>query len=58
MTEEEATGWSTPLAGARKWLLACTSGFWFAHYTYVPTLAPYAEYCGGSFAIIGLIVIT
>lgn len=46
----------SPLPGARIWFLTCTAIFWFSHYTYVPTLAPYAEYRGGSFEIIGLIV--
>lgn len=41
---------------ARALLLACTSFFWFAHYTYVPILAPYAEHRGASFELIGLIV--
>ncbi len=45
-----------PPAGERAWFIACTSIFWFAHYSYVPTLAPYAEHRGGSFEIIGLIV--
>jgi predicted MFS family arabinose efflux permease len=47
---------SAPPKGAVAWFLTCTSIFWFSHYTYVPTLAPYAEHRGGSFEIIGLIV--
>lgn len=40
----------------RTWFLVCTSIFWFAHYSYVPVLAPYAEHRGGSFALIGIVV--
>jgi MFS family permease len=48
--------WSPPRARARATLLVTSSFFWFAHYTYVPILTPYAEHLGGSFGLIGFVV--
>ncbi|MBE82604.1 MAG: hypothetical protein CME21_08555 [Gemmatimonadetes bacterium] len=56
LSDPSTDTWSPPPKGARACFLTCTSIFWFAHYTYVPILAPYAEHRGGSFEIIGLIV--
>lgn len=40
----------------RSLLLVITVFFWFAAYTYVPTLAPYARTLGASYDMIGLIL--
>ncbi len=40
----------------RSLLLLITGFFWFAAYTYVPTLGPYAQTLGASYDLIGLIL--
>ena len=41
---------------AKKVLIFVTGLFWFSMYTYVPTLAPYAQSLGASYDTVGLIV--
>ena len=41
---------------ARSIFLLVTALYWASLYLYVPILAPYAEFQGGSFAIVGLVV--
>ncbi|MGL5512272.1 MAG: MFS transporter, partial [Sporomusa sp.] len=41
---------------AKRILLAVTVFFWFSMYTYVPTLAPYAQSLGASYDMVGLII--
>ena len=40
----------------KKLILASTILFWMALYIYVPILSPYAQFLGGSFTVIGLVV--
>ena len=55
-TEDGSLPWTRPPSYAKPVFLACTSFFWFAHYSYVPILSAYAEHQGASFRLIGLIV--
>ena len=41
---------------AQKKLLLVTLLFWFAMYTYVPILAPYAQSLGASYDMTGMII--
>jgi len=41
---------------AKRILLVVTVFFWFSMYTYVPTLAPYAQSLGASYDMVGLII--
>ncbi|HWQ61677.1 MAG TPA: MFS transporter [Negativicutes bacterium] len=44
------------MAYRRSLVLVITAFFWFAAYTYVPTLGPYARTLGASYDMIGLII--
>tara|TARA_B100001123_G_scaffold184963_1_gene211748 strand:+ start:5416 stop:6633 length:1218 start_codon:yes stop_codon:yes gene_type:complete len=48
--------WFPPPRYARPTFLLTTSLYWICLYLYVPILAPYAEYQGGSLALVGLVV--
>lgn len=41
---------------AKRILIFVTGFFWFTQYTYVPTLAPYAQSLGASYHMVGLIL--
>ncbi len=55
-TKPDSDSWVPPPRLARPAFLFTTSLYWICLYLYVPILAPYAEYQGGSLPLVGLVV--
>jgi MFS family permease len=53
---EELGGWVAPPTYVKQVFFVVTALYWLSLYFYVPILAPYVEYSGGTLEMVGLVV--